>query len=316
MSRSTATFVAYDLRPAKQTERRMLLAFLECAKEVGLMDSDYRYVGMGGYKFYDFILMHRYVGLKNMISIEHDSDIIDRCEFNRPYNFIEIKGTDTYRFLNSDNYDDRTVYWFDYDSSLSDSIIDDIQLLGSNIKLGSFAFFTVAADVPGDLKELRDVERLEELQEQFGDLALELHLEDVENSNFSRTVYKILNSAITNAFSARADGCFFPEFRILYKDTTKMLTVGGYFCTIEESEKLRKKLNKSLPFLVKNDSEPFRIRHFNLSERERHLIEFASTAGRRCKEANQLRRLGIKDSDIEAYRDLVRFMPRYFETIS
>jgi len=67
---STTDFISYDLRPAKQTERRILLDFLKCANECGMTISDCRYVGMGGTAFYDFHLMHRFLGVNRMTSLE------------------------------------------------------------------------------------------------------------------------------------------------------------------------------------------------------------------------------------------------------
>ena len=72
MKASTANFIAYNLRPAKQTERRLLLDFLSCAREEGIANSEYRYVGMGGMMFYDFHLIHRFLGISQMISLERD----------------------------------------------------------------------------------------------------------------------------------------------------------------------------------------------------------------------------------------------------
>lgn len=82
MKDSTATFISYNLRPAKQAERRLLLDFLKCASQIGLAISSYRYVGMGGTMFYDFYLMHRFLGITNMISLERDKKICPRARFN------------------------------------------------------------------------------------------------------------------------------------------------------------------------------------------------------------------------------------------
>ncbi len=74
MKPSTAKFIPYDLRPAKQAERRILLDFLKCGNEAGLTISDCRYVGMGGTRFIDFHLMHRFLSVNRMISLERDPD--------------------------------------------------------------------------------------------------------------------------------------------------------------------------------------------------------------------------------------------------
>ncbi|SEN96643.1 hypothetical protein SAMN05216404_10964 [Nitrosospira multiformis] len=45
MRRSTANFISYDLRPAKQSERRILLDLLKIASDCGLPIADYATLG-------------------------------------------------------------------------------------------------------------------------------------------------------------------------------------------------------------------------------------------------------------------------------
>ena len=115
MKPSTATFIPYNLRPAKQAERRILLDFLQSASEVGLPVSNCRYVGMGGTMFYDFHLMHRFLGINRMVSLERDSDIHPRCKFNCPFDFINVENETAATFLARDKNNVPTIYWFDYD---------------------------------------------------------------------------------------------------------------------------------------------------------------------------------------------------------
>ena len=90
MKPSTAKNVAYNLRASKQAERRILIDFLKCANEAGVTISDCRYVGMGGTQFYDFHLLHRFLGVKRMVSLERDDDMFKRPVFNCPYCFIKV----------------------------------------------------------------------------------------------------------------------------------------------------------------------------------------------------------------------------------
>src|SRR3954471_21253574 len=115
MKQSTANIVAYNLRPAKQTERRLLIDFLRCASEHGVANSDCRYVGMGGTMFYDFHLVHRFLGINNMVSLERDSKFHPRSTFNCPYDFITVKNETVATFLANDRDDSVTIYWLDYD---------------------------------------------------------------------------------------------------------------------------------------------------------------------------------------------------------
>src|SRR5215469_3114330 len=85
MPRSSAISIPYDIRPSKQVERRIILDMLLTAAASGFPIAKSKYVGMGGVKFFDFIMFHRYLGLKEFISLEHDSDLLARCNFNKPF---------------------------------------------------------------------------------------------------------------------------------------------------------------------------------------------------------------------------------------
>ena len=80
MKQSTAKFILYNLRPAKQAERRILLDFLKCANVIGVPISSSRYVGMGGTTFYDFHLLHRFLGINRMISLERNNAFAVRIQ--------------------------------------------------------------------------------------------------------------------------------------------------------------------------------------------------------------------------------------------
>jgi hypothetical protein len=213
----------------------------------------------------------------------------------------------------------------DYDDRLDDNIIDDIQVLGLKLKVNSFVFTTVAAEVPRDLSGASENERLKRLIEDFGDYSGNVSIEDVTDANFHIAICKILLAAFTHSFAGRQDGKFSSEFRIVYKDSTKMITVGGYFCEAKIAKSIGTLLEKRLGFLFLKSGEPFWIKDFNLSERERHLIELACTARRKVtpnlqrrrktKEENTLKRLGFPQSQIDAYKNILRYVPRYFESI-
>ena len=50
----------------------------------------YRYVGFGSTYFSDFSLIHRALGITDLVSIERETDKRDRFELNRPYGSIEL----------------------------------------------------------------------------------------------------------------------------------------------------------------------------------------------------------------------------------
>ena len=189
MKASTANFIFYNLRPAKQAERRILLDFLKCANGMGIPFSQFRYVGMGGTTFYDFHLLHRFLGVNNMISLERDPKIHPRSLFNRPFDFIAVKNETISSFLTRDKDETVTIYWLDYDDSIGPDITADIAALGTRVKVGGFAFLTVCAQFPGGLQVPQ--KRLDYLQEYLGEFAVGLTIADMQNAVLPETIYRI-----------------------------------------------------------------------------------------------------------------------------
>src|SRR2546421_725771 len=84
--KSSGEKIDYRLRPAKSIERKMFAEAFRKLSEFGRLDA-YRYVGMGSFYFSDFILFHRLLGLRQMISIEGEDDPSkqERFTFNLPF---------------------------------------------------------------------------------------------------------------------------------------------------------------------------------------------------------------------------------------
>ena len=181
---SSAGYVAYDLRPAKQCERKMMLDSFNVAMECGLPVSQYRYVGMGGCKFYDFLLVHKYLGLDRMISLEHDEVMACRARYSCPYKFIEIFEGTIRDFLLGDNYGGNTIYWLDFDRGISNELLGEVKAAAGCVKPGDFLFATVNAEVPSYLRRQAPSKRLAEVNERFGRAAGELEQDDVSNRKF------------------------------------------------------------------------------------------------------------------------------------
>lgn len=314
MVKSSARSIAYDLRPAKQTQRRILLTLMECAREAGLPISDCAYIGMGGFRFYDFIMIYRFTGIRNLVSLEHSKSMAKRCKFNLPYDFIDLCIMSCSQYITKKYAKDPAIFWLDYDSRLSGGVVEDIQALGTRLAPGSFVFVTVDAELPIEQVNGKDPAALEELRREFGDFALGLELTDVEQKAYPKSMSGILRSVLTHAFSSRTDGVYFPLLSITYKDSSTMATVGGVFCDRETGRKILRLRSRALPFMKPNQA--YHIRWLNLSDRERHLMEFAATKQRGSPQELELRKMGMEIADIRAYRDLIRFLPRYVETIS
>lgn len=314
--RSTANFISYDLRPTKQCERKILIEILKIAGDNGLPIRDYRYIGMGANRFYDFLLVHKYLGVSRMISLEHDKKMFKRAAFNVPYGFIDVQRKTSSTFIASDSFATPSIVWLDYDGGINGNVIEDISSLGTKSNLGDFCFVTLYGDPPGALHEYSAQKRLEWYRDELGDVSSEVNLSDVENASFYRSIHKSLVSAFNNAFAYRKEGEFVLLMGVQYSDSSPMITVGGAFLETKQKPDLVNKVAQSLPFLHRSGSHPYEIRSFHLTEKEKHLFDRAITSGyHRSQDAIKLIELGFKEEDFEAYRDLFRFIPRYVEAV-
>ena len=316
MARSTARFISYDLRPAKQSERGILVDLLKVGGDCGLPIRSYRYVGMGANRFYDFLLLHKYLGIADMVSLEHDPSMFKRAQFNAPFSFIEVKNQSTTQFIAEDACSKPTIFWLDYDGGIGPHILRDISSLAVKIKVGDFIFVTTFGGPPNSLDREKDEARLIWLQDNLGDVAGGVTIEDVERANFATAVHKVLYSTFRNGFATRDDGLFAPLMQITYSDSKPMITLGGVFLGQENIDIYCEKINVGLPFLETTGPELYNIKSLNITDRERTLFDRVVTNKRkRSKERTTLESLGFKEPEIAAYRDLLRYFPRYVETI-
>lgn len=264
--------------------------------------------------FYDFHLLHRFLGINRMISLEREPNMHRRSSFNCPFDFITVRNETVARFLSTDKNETVTIYWLDYDDGLGPDIAADIMSVGTRLKVGGFAFVTIYAQPPGILEKQRTDQRLEYFQEHLSGFSTGLSTADMENAAFPTTVYHVLMAAFRNAFAARKDGVFRPLFQVQYKDSVQMVTVGGRLCTRAAVREFEQRVRTDLPFL--SGRHPYKIRSLNLTERERALFDMAVTKNdENSDQARILKGIGFRSGDLNVYRDLIRFLPRYHESI-
>jgi hypothetical protein len=85
---------------------------------------------MGSLWFVDFLMAHRTLGIKSMKSIERPGIGYKRTQFNRPLSCIEVvRGESSLVIPSLDLTSRPSLVWFDYDSSITGPVIQDIGLL-------------------------------------------------------------------------------------------------------------------------------------------------------------------------------------------
>ena len=69
----------------------MMIDAFQILMSAGFNIRNYKYVGFGSIYFVDFILFHKLLGIDNLKSIEHDTEAMTRCEFNKPFGNVELE---------------------------------------------------------------------------------------------------------------------------------------------------------------------------------------------------------------------------------
>lgn len=313
MKVSSAYKVQYDIRPSKQTERRLLLDILRTSSEIGINWQNYKYVGFGGFRFYDFEMLFRHLGIKDMASIELDKTLFKRCKFNKPYDFIDFEEGMLSDFLDEAVFRKPIVAWLDYDCNMSSSVARDVETLCAKVPLGSFIFATVDARIPDGMRSETPTQRLASVQDEYRDGSI-ANAEDLETDNFPNFAERVLWTSLTGSFQKRTDGTFVPLIRAFYKDTAIMATVGGCLFEASNAALLSAKLRRNFGFLVsQRTNRPYSIPPFNLTTKERELLNRAVTKSGGISN-KQLKDLGFTKAAMREYQRMVRFIPKYVET--
>ena len=135
--------INYNLRPNKSIERKMMCEALSRLSFIEHLNK-YRYIGLGSPYFADFILVHKNLGITDLISIEKEESKKNRFEFNIPYSGIKMHyGLSTTIIPNLELDKKKNIIWLDYDDKISDFMFSDIDSFFLNSKTGSFFIMSV-----------------------------------------------------------------------------------------------------------------------------------------------------------------------------
>ena len=233
--------VNYALRPSKTIQRHIVFegirSMQSCHKETNSV-----YIGLGSIWFTDFIMAHKILRIRDMISIEEDKVGFSRAEFNSPFATVQVKYGHSSDVLASlfDNgqYQNRPwVVWLDYDTSFSEELRDDIHSVIERSPQNTIVLVTF--DARGK-KYGRPVDRKDRLCELFEDLVpRDLSKTACNDQNIQETLANLVNDLMMATWAETGRlGRFVPGFRIIYKDTAEMVTVGGILASSTKHTRL------------------------------------------------------------------------------
>lgn len=324
--------INYRLRPNKAVERRMLGEMLSRIDKIADL-STYRYIGFGSTYFADFSLFHRTLGIDDMVSIESNYKVLERCKINKPYNCIELRAGKSGEVLPRLGLGDRpSLIWLDYDSPLMDSVFEDINTVLTSVTPGSFFIISVNADFgkikysaqknkysrdtkgyKNYFKTLIGSARFPEKYEAIG----------LRQSDYHEIIYSTVVNEMEAAASRNPHGegalKFHQAVHFYYSDGADMLTIGGFiFKEAEEEESIRAMGLSNLPY-YRHSKETFNISCPVLSLKETNELNAMLPAKIDSLEdiagINDLNEYPIDNEYIFEYSKLYRYYPSYIESL-
>jgi hypothetical protein len=141
--------IDYSLRPAKHAERRMLCDIFRRLAHFQPVEH-YRYVGFGSVWFSDFVLFHRALGIRNMLSIEQAVRSRARFEANKPF-AIEIDFRASSLVLPGLDYERPQFFWLDYDDPITLDMVNDVAAIARRASSGTVLVVSVQCVRPPDI---------------------------------------------------------------------------------------------------------------------------------------------------------------------
>ena len=242
---SNGSSIPYQLRPNKAVDRELFLSLLgRIAAELEL--ENYQYIGLGGPFLEDFRLIHARLGVNDMVCIEHEEAVHKRQEFNRPVEGIQCVHNTLEDYIDSTDFDKRTLIWFDYtDPRKITEKIERFARTIEEVQDGSMLRITLNANPsslgspdPKDITtEAGPIEerssgkknmhewRLEQFQKRMGNLLPnDLKPEDMKFKNFGKSVLRSLYLAVEKEMLSNAKRKIFWLLATHYADGQPMVT--------------------------------------------------------------------------------------------
>jgi hypothetical protein len=314
MSNITESYlrVQYELRPAKQVERRMIVDSLQLLSVAGFEIRDYQYTGMGSIYFVDFILFHKLLGIHRMVSVEYAKQITKRTRFNKPFDCVDVKIEPIGDVIPTLSKDLKHLVWLDYDSVLCRTHLGDISLAAAYLRPGSILLVTVDVEPPGGNNDGPKQWREYYLEEAGDYLDASRPVKEFARSRLAALNIEIIERALKAGLVGRTDVAFIPIFNFLYADGHQMLTLGGMIGTDVERRKLRgSELEDVSYFRGDLKAKPYQIRIPRITRKERLFLDGAMPCGSKWKPKD----FELSSEDILAYREVYRFLPAYAELL-
>jgi len=309
----------YNTRPAKHAERVMLVKAMSKLQAFRSLES-YRYIGFGATFFKDFKIIHKELGISDMICIEIDSMNRERFDNNVPYKCIKMVYGSSTSELPKLQWDIPTIIWLDYIGKISKDSLADITLIASKALTGSMIIVTLNAEnaATDDDIEIADTDRtnhLKKLELRVGESNVPLGTtnKDLVKWGTAEVYRKIIFNKIQDSLVSRNGVKTDPNkmiyeqlFYYEYADGAKMVTIGGVFYEKGQEHLKANCMFQSLPF-IRNSSDPYHIEIPILTTREIQYLE----ANMPEQNIETIPRKGIPKEEIQKYSAIYKEFPNF-----
>lgn len=245
----------YRLRLNKAVDRELFLSFLTRMAATLKIES-YKYIGLGGAFLEDFRLIHARLGISKMVCVESEENVHKRQKFNRPIGFIECVHCRLENYIESIEYKEPVIIWFDF--TAPDSVTDQILRFArtiSQVPINSILRITLNAnpkslgepindeiaiaidDVAtkvGNKKTLQEW-RLELFRMRFGNLfPSNLKPDGMTFKNYGKSILMALSIAVEKELLSCPDRKIVWSLATHYADGQPMVTVTLIVCDLKE----------------------------------------------------------------------------------
>lgn len=314
--------INYMLRPNKNVERKLIIESL-AALTPRFDLTTYRYIGFGSMWFVDFVLMHKYLQIQKMYSIEKPA-YATRAEFNKPYGCITVIDADSsvalpIMELNSD----RSIVWLDYEDGLDGPMLEDIKVVCESAKSGTVLIVTANASLGRLLNMYREDENKKPLNAKDivrrlgGTLipqTLPKHALIKRKDGFPSFLAEILfTHAKRVGRISGGEERFHPFFNFFYQDGSPMITIGGMIAN-EEDKKLMDqcKLFEKFSYLKQENQSIIDIPPLTTKEKSTLDLLLPSKVPPTVEEISQ-KGFRLAQAQIDSYHKFYRYYPTFGE---
>jgi hypothetical protein len=259
-----------------------------------------------------------------MTSIEANPSSYPRCEFNKPYDFIDLFPLKSTDYLRSeiDWEGEKHLIWLDYDGDLDDSVLEDLIIIAQNASPLDICIVTIKAKTPPESEDDNGLDLRREFVEAFSEFyptgekltenRFPFILQSILLTNLQKGVIEE-RSELNGKLSIRK------LFSFSYADGAPMLSLGIIFLNPDDAEttNLLDVAERNHDFISSDIKEVSTIIVPHLTVKEKIVLdekirELKSSSD--CRTIVNAIKINLEEEEIKGYMRYYRFIPQYYES--